>query len=337
MVFGRIVKGRAYYYPAPRPVDEKLFEAIQAKNVPQMRALLREGAGANAIVENGWHALLWAVAGRKRALPMAKLLIQHGADVNYREPDGGFTPLTYALENFGCGTDLIRFLLKRGANVGVAVNNGKTALAMSVGGPPEYLKLLLSRGAKVNTRTKTDGTYIQSESSPGPNFKPSGETPIFGLADHWVLADYELLINAGADPKAADDNGWTLLHKSVWNGNLQAVKFLLSHGWNANMASKQGFTPLHLAVIGADSGSRTDLIRLLLRHGANRLLKNRSGQSPADLLRISTEHQLIEVERPEPDGFVRFFLKSQNEILKLVDPGAKEMELPRKAPAPGSR
>src|SRR5579863_4158363 len=87
------VNGHTYVYKPPRPIDEKLIAAVRAENIAQIKSLLKKGASANANEADGWHVLLIAVESRKHALEMAKLLLDHGADVNYRQPGQGFTAL----------------------------------------------------------------------------------------------------------------------------------------------------------------------------------------------------------------------------------------------------
>ncbi len=86
------------------------------------------------------------------------------------------------------------------------------------------VKLLLGKGAKLEDAT----------------FCPQYEKVNFHIIKY--------LLKRGANPKATDNYGNTLLHKECDNGNLKNVKYLIQH-YNADVSAKnkQGQTPLHLS------------------------------------------------------------------------------------------
>ena len=140
------VNGRTYFYPEERPIDQKLFDAIQAIDTKKVRTLLMHGADANGNQADGWHPLLTVTGTEIQEIAIAKLLLQHGARIDYRQPDQGFTALTSALNgpaNYG----YIAFLLSRGARVDVPMNDGTTPLEQAVRIGPEITRLLLAHGA----------------------------------------------------------------------------------------------------------------------------------------------------------------------------------------------
>jgi hypothetical protein len=98
-------------------------------------------------------------------------------------------------------------------------------------------------------------------------------------ADNTVIL--ELLLARGADPNPRLLNDYTPLHRAVESDNVLAAEALLRHGADANAATQIDAyeTPLMLA---ARQG-KLDMIRLLLRHGANPQYKNRLGQTAASV------------------------------------------------------
>ncbi len=56
-----------------------------------------------------------------------------------------------------------------------------------------------------------------------------------------------------------------LLHIACKNGNTEVVKLLLEHGANVNQQNENGQTPLRTACIYANS----DVVQILLKHGAD--------------------------------------------------------------------
>ncbi|HZY42578.1 MAG TPA: ankyrin repeat domain-containing protein [Anaerolineae bacterium] len=91
--------------------------------------LLRVGADVDAPSKNAMRVrpLHSAIANRRSAI--AKLLIEHGADVNSTQADD-FAPLHEAAQN-GL-LDVTQWLLDRGANVSAQLTNGKTPLALAI-------------------------------------------------------------------------------------------------------------------------------------------------------------------------------------------------------------
>ena len=69
--------------------------------------------------------------------------------------------------------------------------------------------------------------------------------------------------------------GNTLLHEAVDADQPDIVQLLLLHGLNPNIQTKQGLTPLHLAV----SKGLVDCATALLENGADITIKDGSGQN----------------------------------------------------------
>ncbi|MCZ8511288.1 ankyrin repeat domain-containing protein [Paenibacillus filicis] len=90
--------------------------------------LLARGAVANAASQNAMRVapLHSAAAGRHAAL--ARMLIEHGADVNARQ-QAGWTPLHSAAHNGQA--ELVRLLLERGADLRAANDQGQTPLDLA--------------------------------------------------------------------------------------------------------------------------------------------------------------------------------------------------------------
>lgn len=98
-----------------------------------------------------------------------------------------------------------------------------------------------------------------------PNSKLT-RPPLFqaldGVGDDDSIAIIRMLVGAGADVSAPDSRGTFPLHYAV--GNLEACELLLRHGAKVNVQTAYRGTPLHYAAVAC----RTDVVKLLLKHGA---------------------------------------------------------------------
>lgn len=100
----------------------------------------------------------------------------------------------------------------------------------------------------------------------------------------------EELLAAGADIHATDKNGVTALHHAVRFRSPTAVATLIEHGANVNQQCRRsGGTPLHRAVTSTGApgtAGRTaeaiEIINLLLKHGADPSIRNKSGKRPVE-------------------------------------------------------
>ena len=238
-------------------------------------------------------------AAREDCLECAKILVQARADVNQRT-HYGWTPLLVATQNRHY--KLAAYLLDNGANPNIANNGGWTPLYLATdnrniesGDYPvrtpdmdhlDYIKLLLAKGAQVNTRIcgmeSTPAKCIGDSTETRNNFTmqwlfEDGATPFLRAAQSGDVALMKLLLEHGANPKiftahnvtplaVASGIGWVEGVTFEWSEaeSLDAVKMCLTLGIDPNVADDEGRTALH----GAAHKGRTEVIQLLVDHGA---------------------------------------------------------------------
>jgi ankyrin repeat protein len=239
-------------------------------------AILEVGCGRNGTIlqcqsEGGKALSPLACAARRGDLAVVKKLLADGVDVNAVGANGA-TPLQEAVGGLeyspaGGNIEVVKTLLRAGANVNASGADGYTALhAAAVQREVGVVEVLLAAGADVNARTKNNVTPLMcSIGSPYSD-------PKISLA----------LIRAGADVNAVSSNGEAVLWSAA-TGPTEVLEELLKRGANPNVQTKAagfpGFTPLHMAAM---SGLK-DEVELLLRYGADPMVRNGDGQTPLDV------------------------------------------------------
>ena len=101
-----------------------------------------------------------------------------------------------------------------------------------------------------------------------------GRTPLFYAMNRGSGELVQLLLDHGADPQLASENGTTPLSYGARSGNYNAVRLLLEHGVEQT-PGKHGFTPL----IEATRGRNGEVVKLLLEYGADHR-GDENGSSP---------------------------------------------------------
>lgn len=114
-------------------------------------------------------------------------------------------------------------------------------------------------------------------------------------------AEIQAMIDSGINLDDVGSNQWTPLMMAVEGDQPKTLELLLKNGANPNKQSGiDGFTALHLAIDYAMDGmiqnnkSRPypepiECIRILLKYGADKNIKDYKGRTPLDLYPITKE------------------------------------------------
>lgn len=294
--------------------------ALCARNAPA--AILARMLDAGAEVEGGdavgQTPLMWAAAGGR--LDNIALLLRHGAAVN-RRTKAGFTPLFFALKSgeprasaavldaggdpdyvAPDGTTTVQMamyqhdhvfaarMIGRGADLGALDRNGLRLLHAAVlADQPQLVKLLLAKGADPNALTGTSRVKWRYEQ----NFKPGDyevapKSALLLAAEHGFTEVMTLLAGAGADSGYRDPDGNNIVLAAATSGEPRALELALHLQPDANTTTADGRTALHLLLsngAGAEgAGPRSvAMMQILHDHGARIDLKDRAGQTAADI------------------------------------------------------
>ena len=181
-------------------------------------------------------------------------LLQSGVDINTQHPTSGTTVLMIA-SSYYYYDDMVEFLIKKGANVNLKENEGKTALLWASSNSLENAKILIVNGAKVN-EAANDGMTPFLQATLGVS---SGKVPI-EMCEY--LRKNGAYINAELKRQSALK--WTALHYAAANGDAELVKYLIKHGANVNKATGEGSSPLFLAKLGGYD----EVVKILKNAGA---------------------------------------------------------------------
>ena len=183
-----------------------LHGAARHGNARSVRLLLEAGATVDASNVSGMTPLMWArTAGRPAA---AGALIDAGANVHARD-NRGYTPLMHAAQKPKTGS-LVELLVGAGADVDARADGGRTALTYAAElCCVDAADALISSGADVDARDSNGKTPLMYIGVPIVDLRGERGEPLPLL---------ELLLAAGADVRATDDQQRTVLWHARENG-----------------------------------------------------------------------------------------------------------------------
>lgn len=323
-----------------------LMMAARAGDATVLRRLLAAGADVDAATRSGHTALMWAVAERHRRA--AALLAEVGADVRARtavhtprartivreakvlsrfeavnpaglprdgdrdppRPEGGFTPLLYAVLAGDAPT--VRVLLSAGADVDDAGPDGVTALMLALvkrhdelallllaaGADPSpaaagftalhlasatgslaVAEALLARGADPDVRLErpqrlTNSFEIGVFTSPGSGrLTQIGSTPFIVAAKSADARMMRMLAAAGADPHLTTDDGSTALMLAAGLGK-RAATDITYYAWTEEKAVEALAAGLALGLdVNAANAHGETALHAAAYHNANRVIE----------------------------------------------------------------
>lgn len=207
---------------AATEADLRLVDAARNNDQQTVRTLVKQRADVNVRAHDGSTALLWAAHWND--LDTADLLIRAGANVNAAN-DLRTTPLSLACTNANAA--LVDRLLGAGANPNTPIASGETPLMTCAGtGSAAAVRMLIARGADVN------------EKEPSQH-----QTALMWAASERHPDVVNMLIAQKADLQARTKKGFTALHFSAREGDLESARLLLGAGVDINIRSQPAAAP----------------------------------------------------------------------------------------------
>ena len=158
----------------------------------------------------------------------------------------------------------LRRLLDAGVPVDSRDANGRTALlAATHADRVEAARLLIERGANVNAKDN-----IQ-------------DSPFLYAGAEGRLAILRLTLATGADLRSTNRYGGTALIPAAHHGHVETVRELLKTRIDVDHVNRLRWTALLEAIILGDGGAaHTEIVRLLVAHGASLQLADAQGVTP---------------------------------------------------------
>ncbi|MGK5595566.1 MAG: ankyrin repeat domain-containing protein [Parachlamydiaceae bacterium] len=268
-----------------------IFIAIKKGNLANVKAFIKGGIDLNHQNDFGESPLHLAI---KDGTPeMIRLLIQHGADPYKRSKIGGDSPFVATIKNKNVAQ--VQAFTEGGVDLNYAKEEyDPLALCIAIDeGTPEILKLLLQHGAD-------------------PHKSSIGISPFLSVIKKHDLEKALAFIEGGVDINRIYDVYGTPLHYALVYGTPEIIKLLLQHGADPHLCDEWGNSPFILAIrrknlqnvltfieggvdlnypyshinnrtalhVAAQYAIPSEIIKLLLHHGANPYQCDKWGNSP---------------------------------------------------------
>lgn len=196
---------------------------MQGDETAALRALARDPELARARNANGVSVVCLAVYRRESRVAAALAAARSDLDVFEASCVGDL--------------DRVRVLLDLDpAHVNAVSPDGFSPVGYGAFfGHVALLRELIRRGGDVNAASRN----------------PMRVCPLHSAAAHWdpskAVDLARAVLEAGAEPNARQQGGYTPLHEAVLNRNYALVQLLLRHGADPKLANETGVTPLELA------------------------------------------------------------------------------------------
>lgn len=240
--------------------DSPLSKASESGNLEIVQYLLKTGKNSQETLNDA----LWALCDARPkpdTLKIAQRLLEYGAQVNSQAGFYNTTPLHGAAQNGPL--ELVKLLVSKGAKVNAVDKELSRPLAKAVQADNlEIAKFLLEHGAD-KTINHSDDEF---------------QTAIFKARSAKMA---QLLIANGANVSDRDKKGLSVLFHAVANYlDFDLLKVLLQNGADINEQDKSGTTALLWAARHSYEKNDKTCVQFLLENGANANVANNQGETP---------------------------------------------------------
>ncbi|MCU1339036.1 MAG: ankyrin repeat protein [Bryobacterales bacterium] len=248
-----------------------LFTAREG-DTESARVMIENGVDIDQTDVDGTNALVVSIMNKKYTF--AKFLLDHGANPNLADVKGRaalYAAVDIRNEDYSAmparkeddplpSLEIVKALLARGANPNAqltknlpgrsgmdsgdtTLDEGTTPLMRAArAGDAAVMRALLEKGADPKLTTKEGNTALMFAAGVGYRDKNTrGSEPE-------ALEGLKVALDSGLDLNQANAKGETALHGAALRGADSIVQFLVDHGAKLDAKTKQGFTPLDIAM-----------------------------------------------------------------------------------------
>jgi len=202
-----------------------------------------------------------------------------------RDGQGRWTPLHLAVADGRA--DVVRVLVETGADLTARTEFNRTPLHVALQFHPELVPLLRDLGAVVDAPSAAymgDVPQLSRHLDDGvdPHDRVGGVDLLSWAAFGGAASTARLLLERGADA-----NGGAL-HFAAGGARLELVRLLIDAGADVDRRDPDtGRVPLHAAVAAGTEGDAPEIVKALLKAGADANATTNDGASPLDMTRIA--------------------------------------------------
>lgn len=275
-----------------------LHLAVDAGHEKIIKILLMEKA--NFIAKNKNSQMPLHLAAKKGNLKIATVLTEVGSRVV--QDIEGCNPIHYAIRNNNI--DIVKLLLKSNTFDALFLNTICPLKCSVEQGYPHMARLLLQKGAPVNSGDKNKNTAM--------HFAAIEDKPEIGK----VLTEFR------ADINLQNELEDTPLHLAALHGNLSMAKFLVHSNAKTELKNKDGLTPLEVSM----KNGQSKVFEFLFQNAQLRqstyyltsLLHYSSEVGQLGITKLLLEKYDIDVEAEDDNGMTPLHISSKNGHFELT-------------------
>lgn len=206
--------------------EQEFLQGAFKGNVEVVREYLQSGGDPNVRGKRGQTALMLSIWGG-RSYDIAKLLVDHGADLTPREESTGWRALTYAAVNGHA--DILQLFFDHGDTIASDGSDWKALLYAIQYRNPITAEILLEHGIGVDLRDEEEMTSLMR------------------AAKNSDAISVRMLLDRGANPNLVDANGMTPLMHAAGKANVENIQLLLERGADPLATNNAGQSALDIA------------------------------------------------------------------------------------------
>lgn len=273
-----------------------LFIALLCKHEDISHYFLKKGANAHYIRNDG--ASLLFIAVQSNLYNTAKLLIEkYNVDVNHKHKASNTNAVNIAVSS--SDYKMVKLLIENGADCNLQPNtNGITPLMVAAYyGKFDVLRLIVFKNPDaIHTVSPQYGTAKDLAVSAGhlhiAEFLIEPKFTIFDIMDMGMnTAVIDSIKQNNELALKRDANGLTLIHKAIYNFDIELLKQFIDNGLDPNIVDIHGRTPLLFSI----HINNTEAAKYLVETGVNMELPDDLDYTPYSLAEIRDNNEILDL------------------------------------------